>query len=182
MFSSINILGSNMNIRTANDDDLLQIVDIYNQAVMQRGATADLQPVTLESQQQWFWDHASDSYPIWVAELDRTILGWCSLSAYRQGRAALRHTAEISYYVHKAHRRKGIGSMMIKHAVDQCPGLQIDNLFTLLLDVNIPSIGILEKLGFVKWGHMPDVAEFDGKTCGHLIYGKPIKKLHYQHT
>ena len=163
-----------MNIRVAYEHDLSQIVEIYNQAVTQSGATADLAPVNVELRLGWFTDHNPDAYPIWVAEQSECILGWCSLSAYRPGRMALRHTAEISYYVHEDHRRKGVASALIQHAIGQCPVLKIKNLFSLLLDVNVPSIRILEKFGFVKWGHMPDVAEFDGRTCGHLIYGRQV--------
>lgn len=35
-----------MSIRIANETDLPQIVEIYNQAVAQCGVTADLSPVT----------------------------------------------------------------------------------------------------------------------------------------
>jgi len=163
-----------MNIRIANENDLSQIVEIYNQAVGQTGATADLTAVSAESRLDWFADHKPDAYPIWVAGQSECILGWCSLSAYRPGRVALRQTAEISYYVHEDHRRKGVASALIQHAIEQCPALKIRNLFSLLLDVNVPSIRILEKFGFVKWGHMPDVAEFDGRTCGHLIFGRKV--------
>lgn len=163
-----------MNIRIAYEHDLPQIVEIYNQAVTQIGATADLNPVSVESRLGWFSEHKPDAYPIWVAEQSECILGWCSLSAYRPGRMALCHTAEISYYVHEDHRHKGVASSLIQHAIEKCPALKIKNLFSLLLDVNSPSIRILEKFGFVKWGHMPEVAEFDGKTCGHLIYGRKV--------
>lgn len=163
-----------MNIRIANEHDLSQIVEIYNQAVAQKGATADLSPVSAESRLDWFVDHKPSAYPIWVAEQSDCVLGWCSLSAYRPGRMALRKTAEISYYVHEDHRRKGVASALIQHAIEQCPALKIRNLFSLLLDVNEPSVRILEKFGFAKWGHMPDVAEFDGKTYGHLIYGRKV--------
>ncbi|MHC4437300.1 MAG: GNAT family N-acetyltransferase [Planctomycetota bacterium] len=163
-----------MNIRIANEHDLSQIVEIYNQAVTQIGATADLTPVSVESRLDWFTDHNPDTYPIWVAEQSECILGWCSLSAYRPGRMALCHTAEISYYVHEDHRRKGVASALIQHAIEKCPMLNIKNLFSLLLDVNMQSIRILEKFGFVKWGHMPDIAEFGERTCGHLIYGRQV--------
>ena len=163
-----------MNIRIANEHDLPQIVEIYNQAVAQIGATADMSPVSVESRLDWFTDHKPDAYPIWVVEQSECIGGWCSLSAYRPGRMALCYTAEISYYVQEDHRRKGVASALIQHAIGQCPTLKIKNLFYLLLDVNLPSIRILEKFGFIKWGYMPDVAEFDGKTCGHLIYGRHV--------
>ncbi len=165
-----------MKIRIARGIDLAQIVEIYNQAVAQRGATADLSPVTMESRREWFRNHPEESCPIWVSDDAGEILGWCSLSAYRPGRMALRHTAELSYYVHQAHRRRGLASTLIRHAIAQCPNLDIRNLITLLLEVNSPSIQLLEQFGFVKWGHLPDVAEFDGITCGHLIYGSRIEK------
>lgn len=163
-----------MQIRIANEDDLPQIVEIYNQAVDQGGATADLAQVTVESRRQWFRDHDPHSLPIWVADADGAIAGWCSLSAYRPGRLALRHTAEISYYVHRAHRRQGVARQLIRYAIEQCPSLDIRSLMTFTLDVNTPSIRILEEFGFSEWGHLPDIAELDGQTCGHLILGRPV--------
>jgi phosphinothricin acetyltransferase len=163
-----------MRIRIASEDDLPQIVEIYNQAVEQRGATADLNPLTVESRRQWFRGHTPSSWPIWVADRDGSVAGWCSLSPYRPGRLALRHTAEISYYVHKAHRRQGIAWQLIEHAIGQCPLLNIRHLMTFLLDINTPSIRILQQFGFSQWGHLPNVAEIDGQTCGHLIYGRSV--------
>jgi len=161
-------------IRLATEADLPLIVAIYNQAVEQRGATADLEPVSVESRRQWFLDHRPGSLPIWVAEEGGEVLGWCSLSAYRAGRLALRHTAEISYYVHCDHRRRGVARRLIEHAIAQCPSLGIRHLMTFLLDINTPSINILQAFGFTRWGHLPDVADIDGQTCGHLIYGRPV--------
>ena len=163
-----------MLIRIANEDDLPQIVEIYNQAVDQGGATADLDHVTVESRRQWFRDHDPTSLPIWVADTDDSIGGWCSLSAYRPGRLALRHTAEISYYVDLSHRRQGVARRLIGHAIAQCPSLDIRNLMTFTLDINRPSIRVLEEFGFVEWGHLPDIAELDDRTCGHLIYGRSV--------
>jgi len=164
-----------MRIRIAKKEDLPQIVDIYNQAVAERGATADLEPVSLEDRSTWFREHDANSYPIFVALSGKRVIGWCSLSPYRPGRAALRHTAEISYYIDEGHLRQGVGSALIRHAIDQCGRLGIRNLFALLLDINEASFRILEKLGFEQWGHMPGIAEIDDRECGHLIYGKNIR-------
>ena len=163
-----------MNIRTAQYSDLPGIVEIYNQAVAQKGATADLTPVKVEDRTQWFEEHRDTEYPLWVAESSGNILGWCSLSPYRPGRMALRYTAEISYYIHRDHRRKGICTALMEHAISQCGPLGIRTLFALLLDLNTSSIHVLEKFGFHRWGHMPDIAEIDGRECGHLIYGRRV--------
>ncbi len=155
--------------RNATDKDLPAIVAIYNQAIALGSATADIAPVTLESRKLWLQEHSADHYPVFVTINLDTIVGWCSLSAYRPGRMALRHTAEISYYIDPDTRGKGVGSFMISHAIKQCPTLGIKTLFAIILDINIESARILEKFGFSKWGHMPDVADFEGQECGYLI-------------
>ena len=160
-----------MNIRTAAEDDLPAIVEIYNQAIALRYATADLTLVTVDSRRGWLAAHKPDEYPLFVAENAGAITGWCSLSAYRPGRMALRHTAEISYYVHQEHWRSGVATGLITHAIDQCPRLQLKTLFAILLDVNPASANILARHGFTQWGHLPGVAEIDGRECGHLYYG-----------
>lgn len=100
--------------------------------------------------------------------------GWCSISPYRPGRMALRYTAEISTYIDQAHHRQGVASRLIKHAIDECARLRIKTLFGILLERNIASRQMLEKLGFQRWGYLPRVADFDGEECGHFYYGKRI--------
>jgi len=157
--------------RNATEGNLPEIVEIYNQAIALGTATADISPVTVKSRKRWLQDHKEDHYPVFVGLNLNTVVGWCSLSAYRPGRMALRHTAEISYYVEKDAQGKGVGSFLISHAIEQCPALGIKTLFAIILDINGESAQILEKFGFRKWGHLPNVADFDGQECGHLYYG-----------
>jgi len=164
-----------MNIRIALETDLPKIVEIYNQAIDLSGCTADLEPISTESRQSWLTEHSPENYPIWVAENQGSVLGWCSLSPYRCGRMALKHIAEISYYVDQNHRGSGVGSSLIQYAIDQCPGLQIKNLLALILGINIASIGIMDKFKFERWGRMPAVAEIEGKKCDHLIFGRNVE-------
>ncbi|MBN1978213.1 MAG: N-acetyltransferase [Anaerolineae bacterium] len=160
-----------MKIRIARQADLVQIVEIYNQAVALKSATADLDPVEPGDRVRWLEEHVPEKYPIYVAEVDGKVVAWCSLSPYRRGRMALRYTAEISYYIHGEYRRMGIGSALVQHATSQCEKLGIKTLLALVLDVNVASTKLLEKLGFARWGHMPKIADFEGRECGHLVYG-----------
>jgi len=162
-----------MEIRNARLADLADIVAIYNQAVREK-ATADTDSVTVEQRRNWFERHVADRRPILVAAEDHRVVGWCGLSDYRPGRAAVRHTAEISYYVHSAHRRKGVASALVAEAIRRSPELKIRTLFAILLDSNAASVGLLEKFGFRRWGHMPDVADLDGLELGHLYYGRRV--------
>ena len=161
-------------IRTATIDDLLSIVAIYNEAVEQRFATADLEPVTVQQRSAWFHEHDPASLPIYVAEREGALAGWCSLSAYRPGRAALRRTAEISYYVSAAVRGHGVGTALVQHAIDQAPRLGIHVLFGILLEKNGASVALLKKCGFELWGRLPDAALIDGELVSHVYYGRHV--------
>jgi L-amino acid N-acyltransferase YncA len=163
----------NIQNRIAVEADLPAITEIYNQAIESRIATADLTAVSIENRRIWLSTHDAD-YPVFVAEDEGFIKGWCSLSPYRSGRMALKQTAEISYYIHREFRGVGIGSNLIADVINHCPALGIKVLFAILLDTNSLSIGILEKFKFEKWGHLPGVADFEGDLCGHFYYGRRV--------
>jgi L-amino acid N-acyltransferase YncA len=161
-------------IRTAEISDLTKIVAIYNQAVPTRRSTANTIPWTVESRTAWFMEHEPDKHPIFVAEVESQVVGWCSLSVYRPGRLALRFTAEISYYIGNSYQLQGIGSALVSHAVDACPSFGIKNLIAVLIDRNKASQKLLGKLGFQQWGYLPRVLDFDGQECGEYYYGKRV--------
>ncbi len=163
-----------MNIKFAEIQDLPKIVEIYNQAVEAGNATADIEKIAEKERLTWFEEHHKDSYPIYLLFSANKVAGWCSLSPYRKGRKALSQTAEVSYYIDYHYHRKGFGEKLLTHAIQDCYRLGIKNIFALLLENNLASIGLLTKLGFEKWGFMPHVANFNGNECGHLIYGLRI--------
>ncbi len=168
------------NIRIAKFEDLEIIVEIYNQAIAAGEKTADIAAVTTDDRKDWFNGHTPGKYPILVAEKGGSVVGYLTVSAYRPGRMALRHTAEVSYFIHFEHHGEGIASRLLRYAINLCPSLQIKTLFAILIDSNQNSIRLLEKCGFRKWGYMPRVAEFDGIEFGHLYYGLRIEDFrHY---
>lgn len=163
-----------MNIRVARREDLDGIVEIYNQAIAAGGKTADTTQVTVADREHWFNEHPANRYPILVAERESSILGYLTISAYRPGRMALRHTAEVSYFVHDQHHRQGIASRLLRHAIDSGPSLGVKTLFAILIDTNQDSVRLLTKHGFAEWGYMPRVVDIDGDEYGHLYLGLRI--------
>ena len=72
-----------MIIRPAKLEDLLQILEIYNEAVLNTTATYDYELQTLEHRIAWFEDHAKQRYPVFVAvNGDGQVLGWSALNRY----------------------------------------------------------------------------------------------------
>jgi phosphinothricin acetyltransferase len=163
-----------MNIRTANIDDAGRLNEIHNQAIGEKFKVAYTTPWTDGMMLDWLKGHGGKDYPVYVAETDATVVGFVYISPYRPGRAALRQTAEISIFVDKEYRRKGIGKRLIEFMESRCGDLGIKTLFAILLDSNDASIKLLENCGYTKWGHLPGIALFDNVEAGHLYYGKRI--------
>lgn len=161
-------------IRLAHETDLERIVDIYNQAVTRRFATADLEQQGVADRIAWFRDHEPEAFPIFVYELDDRVVGWCSLSSYRNRRQALLGTAEISYYLDYDFHGRGIGTALVEHAVAVAPSVGKRVLFAILLERNAASIRLLEKCGFERWAFLPEVAEIDGELVSQVYYGRQV--------
>lgn len=122
----------------------------------------------------WFNTHSADEYPIYASKADDgQVLGYLSLSPTRE-RSALGRMGEASSYVDYARHGKGIGLVLMQHAISECPRLGEKVVVAILLEWNIPSIKVLEKFGFERWGFLPEVFEFSGRTCGHLYYGRKV--------
>ncbi len=110
-----------MLIRDALESDLPAIVDIYNSTVPGRMVTADTEPVAVDSRKEWFHAHKKGIRPLWVMEENGSIAGWLSFQSF-YGRPAYNGTVEISVYVSDDVRRKGVGSTLLRHAIESCAG------------------------------------------------------------
>jgi len=161
-------------IRKIKIADLEAANEIYNQAVRSKYQTAETEETSLEYRQCWFEEHRSGIYPVFVTEDLGEVVGWASLSEYRKGRRALRYTAEVSFYIRKDRQGQGIGTQLLEFIIDRAREINIKTLIAILLEPNTPSIRLLEKFDFQKWGDMPNVAEFDGLECNHQYYGLRI--------
>lgn len=160
-----------MKIEQAQDKDRTEIVEIYNQAIKAGQNTADTETFTLEERIEWFESHTPEKYPLLVAKEDNVVLGYLTISPYRFGREALKQTAEVSYYIHFNHHRKGVATQLMNAALEMSPSLNIETLIAILIGCNQGSIGLLEKYGFKEWGRFPDIVELDGNKFDHLYYG-----------
>ncbi len=162
-------------IRIANIDDLPFIVDIYNQAVRSRSATGDMNEFAVDERKVWFNKYDAVNYPIYVAQKNDKVVGYATLSPYREGRQAMSKIAEISFFVNSSFQNLGVGSVLMAHAISDCKKLGKENLLAFLLDINPHSISLLRKFGFEEWGRLPNVIDFGEFRCDHLIYGLNLK-------
>ena len=100
-------------VRLATLDDAAAIMAIYNVEVSHHTSTFDLVPRTIDEQRTWIAQR-SGAFAAVVAELDGEVVGFASLSPYKE-RAAYRTTVENSVYVSREHPRRGIGRALLQH-------------------------------------------------------------------
>ena len=162
-----------LKIRDAVEADLPAIIKIYNAAITTRIATAQLEPVTLESRRHWLKEHSPDRHPFWILEIDRQIAGWLTLKAFLP-RSAYRGTAEVSVYVDEKFRRRGIARALLEEAIARAPSLQIRAMVGLIFAHNAPSLKLFGQLGFEKWGLLPRIARLDAHERDLTIMGRHV--------
>ena len=160
-------------IRDATETDLSAIVEIHNAAIASHISTAQLDPVTVEGRSEWFRAHSPAQYPIWVAELDGAIAGWLSFREFLP-RCAYRGTVDLSVYVSKQFRRRGVGRKLLQDAIARGPQLGIHSLVGLIFGHNEASIALFRVAGFKRWGLLPGVARVDDIPCDLTIFGRHI--------
>ena len=93
-------------IRHALEKDLPEILDIYNDAILNTTAVYDYEPHTLEMRRQWFVTKQQQGFPVFVAEENNKVLGFSSIGPFRAW-AAYKYSVENSIYVKDGHRGKG---------------------------------------------------------------------------
>jgi len=150
-----------MRIRPATPDDLDAIFEIYEDEVLHGVATFDIDSFTPAQRHQWLADHQSASHPAIVAD-DHGVVGWAALSRFSLKRAYDR-TAEVSVYVHKSHRGKGVGRALLAELIRLGREGGGGVLLARIAAEQVPSLGLHLSLGFQHVGTMRRVGEKFGR-------------------
>ena len=155
--------------------DLTAILDVYNQSIAGKQATANLAPVTIAERADWFEVHMTNpKRPIYVVKTQQgessTLVAWGSFSDL-YARTAYHISSEISIYLHQEYHRKGLGRLLTQWMLTQAPSLGIRNVVALIFAHNAPSLGLFRKLGFEQWGYMPQVCDMQGFIADVVMLG-----------
>lgn len=148
-------------IRPATVNDQHAIMEIYNEAVQNTTATFDTEPRTIEKQMEW-WGMHKKNHPVFVAEEKGKITGWASLSPWSD-RCAYDTTVEVSVYIHKDFRGRGIGSRLLEIVTLEGGKVGNHTVISRITEGNGSSIHIHEKLGYTHIGVMKEVGFKFGK-------------------
>lgn len=146
-----------MNIRAATEADLPQLQAIYNDEVEHGISTLDLHPRTLEERRAWLQEHKVESHPLIVSEENGEITGYASLSSYR-AKEAYRSTVELSVYIARAWRRKGVATALMQAILTMArkdPNTHL--VVSVITSGNEASERLHDRFGFTFCGTVPEV-------------------------
>lgn len=145
----------NLSLRDAEERDLPEILDILNEALLTSTSTFESEPQTLEKRKVWFQEHG-EKYPLVVAESHGRVVGYCSISSFDRNSGYAR-TVELSVYVDKNYRRRGIARTLVKEILRRATQLGYHAILSSISKDNEPSRRLHEVLGFEYVGCFREV-------------------------
>jgi len=139
-----------LKIRPARVDDAKEIARIYNQGVQDRIATFENSYVSPEERYLWLVARP-EKYPVLVAEVKHSLLGWASLSPYSP-RACYNGIAELSIYIDRSVRGHGIGQELMKGMQKAAHEKGYYKLVGRIMEANEPGRKLCEVTGWREVG------------------------------
>jgi L-amino acid N-acyltransferase YncA len=157
-------------IRAAREDDAAAIGAIYNQGIEERVATLETELRTAEERRQWMAARGP-RHPVVVAEQAGSVVGWASLNAFNP-RRAYDHVVDLSVYVERGWRGKGVGRALIDHLVAAARQLAYHKMVLAAFPTNVQGMALYERVGFRTVGIYREQGMLDGKWVDVIVMEK----------
>jgi phosphinothricin acetyltransferase len=154
-------IGTEVAIRLAERHDAAGIRAIYNHYVTQTTTLFDLVPRTLDEQVQWIDEH-SGGHPALVAEVGTEIVGFGSLSRFRD-RPAYATTVEDSVYLLDGYQGRGLGRLLLTELVRRAAAHGFHSVIARITGNNEASIRLHAACGFEIVGTEHEVGRKFGR-------------------
>ena len=132
-------------------EDLLDILKIYNDAILNTTAVYTYEAKTLEEREQWFNSKFNSNEPIWVYEINNRVVGYATFVSFRDWPAYL-YTIEHFIYVDINYRGQGIASQLLNILIYYAKNEGYRTIVAGIDATNKESIKLHEKFNFTYAG------------------------------
>lgn len=156
--------------RVASENDLKSILCIYNQGIEDRIATLEEDKKDNEYINEWFKNH-QDRFAVIIVEKDDEIIGWASLNPY-SNRCAYAGVADLSIYIKREYRGKGVGSLLLKKIEQTAIKNNFNKIVLFTFPFNKLGQGLYRKNGFREVGVFKNQGKLDGRYVDVMIMEK----------
>lgn len=166
----------NAALRRATLSDLDAIREIYNEGIADRIATLETEPRSPEGMAQWWSEHDA-RYAIIVASAADRVVGWASLNRFSH-RCAHAAIADLSVYVSRAYRGRGIGAALLDELEREARGGEFHKIVLHALNTNEPGKRLYRKCGFSEVGVFREHGILDGCYADVVAMEKILHGAH----
>jgi L-amino acid N-acyltransferase YncA len=150
-----------MKIREVTLEDAQSICNIYNYYVENTAVTFETTAVGETEMQGRIKGFLDEGFPYYVGEIEGEIAGYCYLHNWNN-RCAYSSTKEVTVYLDKDLRGKGLGTMLYRRLFKQIDKGDIHVLIAGICIPNESSVRLHEKFGFKQVSHMKEIGrKFD---------------------
>jgi phosphinothricin acetyltransferase len=154
-------------LRDATSDDAAAICAIYNQGIQDRVATLETEERTQEERRTWLATRGP-RHPVLVAVADGGVVGWASLNVFNP-RRAYDHVADISIYVERAWRGRGVGRRLLDALVARARAVGYHKLVLSAFPFNTAGMKAYQRAGFREVGIYREQGLLDGKWVDTIV-------------
>jgi L-amino acid N-acyltransferase YncA len=158
----------NVTVRLVERRDAEAIRAIYNLEVSESTVTFDLVPRTLDEQVEWIDEHSGGHPAVVAVGADGDVLGFGSLSPYRD-RPAYKPTVEDSVYVRRDVRGAGLGRVLLDELVRLSAAQGFHSMIARIVGGHAASIALHEACGFEIVGTEREVGRKLGRWLDVLL-------------
>jgi len=159
-----------MQLKPCNEKQLPEILDIFNDAILNSTALYDYKTRTMETMNAWYEDKLKGNYPvIGVFDENDVLMGFATYGMFRV-RPAYKYTVEHSVYVRPDKRGMGIGKLLLKEIIAQAIEQDYHVMVGVIDASNTVSLRLHENEGFVLTGIMKEVGYKFGKWLDAAFY------------
>ena len=145
-------LSSGLRVRTAHQDDMVAVLDIYNHEVRNSTATYQYAERALDEQVAQWQAKRADRHGFYVAETDAgEVVGYSNYGLFRP-REGWRFACEHSVYIHPDWRGRGVGKMLLPPIMAHARRRGFHAMVGVVDAANSASIRLHESLGFTVAG------------------------------
>jgi phosphinothricin acetyltransferase len=141
-------------IRDARSEDIPTITRIYNELGVGTENSYDLEPVSEENRLEWLNSNQAGGYPVLVAEYDGAVVGYAAYFQFKQ-KLGYRFTVENTIYIDESAQGLGIGWALMTELLKRARQAGIHTMIALINSTNDGSLAFHERLGFKRFGVLP---------------------------
>jgi phosphinothricin acetyltransferase len=165
---------TDVEVRSAVDDDFAALIGIYNHYVVNTGATFDLESVPVEDAAAFFDSYSSSGpHRLLVAATGERVVGYATSGPLRS-RPAYNASVEVTVYLDPTATGRGLGALLYDRLFADLRAEDLHRAYAVIAQPNPASVALHRRFGFTDVGTMHEVGRKLGRWWDVLWMERPL--------